>query len=114
MPIDERPAGRERGEMTSVKEAADRNRSQIDQIDVGLRLERRQPGWIKRQHKARRALAEAEKERLGRIDKTLRLRGIEQRIMAGGSFLQHDSLADQIEAACRIACERRKRGRVGA
>ncbi len=67
--------------MVAVDEPADRDRAQIDELDVGACLQHGNCRRRKRQGEPRGAVEEAEKRHLGRIAEPLRLSRLEQRIM---------------------------------
>src|SRR5258708_13078979 len=78
--------------MIALDQAADRDRPQIDELDVGACLQNRDRRRAKRYGESRGAVEEAEKRHLGRIAETPRLCRLEQRIMAAPGFFQRHPL----------------------
>jgi len=115
VPAQQRLALGQRAQIIAFDEAAHRHRAQVDELDIGVRLQHRDRGGRQRERKARGPVEAAEKHHLGRIAEVRGFGCEEQRILPARDFLQrHQLAADQIATAFRCLPERRQCGGVGA
>src|SRR2546430_4944106 len=110
VPIEQRLAFGERGEMVRLDQAAHRDRAQVRHDEFLARFEHFGGLRLERNRESRRVAAQPEKDDLRRAAERARLRQREQRIASGASVLEDYRVAgDQIGARVLVLRECRER-----